>query len=72
MLNLYLPVLREEFMISQIEAGALISYTLIGMEIGNLTTGQLADRICRVKVMLLSLTLFALTTAPLGFTQSYW
>lgn len=72
LLNLCLPVLKSEFAISQMQAGALSSYTLIGMGIGGLIAGMLADRIGRVKVTIMSLVMFSSFTALLGFTQTYW
>jgi AAHS family cis,cis-muconate transporter-like MFS transporter len=72
LLSLTLPVLSHDFGISQFEAGALSSITLVGMGIGGLGAGVLADRIGRVKVTLLSIGVFSLFTVLLGFTQTYW
>lgn len=72
LLNLCLPVLKTDFAVSQIQVGALSSYTLIGMGIGALIAGILSDRIGRVKVTILSLVLFSSFTFLLGFTQTYW
>lgn len=72
LLSLCLPVLMTDFDISQLEAGALSSYTLIGMGIGGLIAGMLSDRIGRVKVTIMSLVIFSTFTALLGFTQTYW
>jgi AAHS family cis,cis-muconate transporter-like MFS transporter len=71
LLNLVLPVLREEFGLSQVQAGSLSSITLIGMGIGGLMAGVLADRIGRVRVTIFSLTMFSVLTACLAFTHSY-
>ena len=67
-----LPVIKEDFGITQLQAGALGSYTLIGMGIGGIFAGLLADRIGRVKVTIASLIIFSLFTVLLGFTQTYW
>lgn len=72
LLNICLPVLREDFDLSQMQAGALSSITLIGMALGGLVAGVLADRIGRVKVTIYSLVTFSLFTMLLGFTQTYW
>jgi AAHS family cis,cis-muconate transporter-like MFS transporter len=71
-LSLCLTVLKDDFAISQLEAGALSSYTMVGMGIGALFAGVLSDRIGRVKVTIISLVTFSLFTALLGFTQEYW
>jgi AAHS family cis,cis-muconate transporter-like MFS transporter len=71
-LNLCLPALRADFSISQVEAGALSSYTMIGMGIGALLAGVLSDRIGRVKVTIASLVVFSVFTVLLGFVQNYW
>jgi AAHS family cis,cis-muconate transporter-like MFS transporter len=71
LLNLSLPVLREEFGLTQVQAGSLSSITLVGMGIGGLLAGVLADRIGRVKVTIGSLVLFSVLTACLAFTHSY-
>lgn len=42
------------------------------MGIGGLFAGNLADRIGRVKVTIMSLVMFSSFTALLVFTQSYW
>ncbi len=70
-LNLCLPVLKNEFALNQIQAGALSSYTLLGMAIGGLLAGLLADKIGRVKVTMISLAMFSSFTLFLGFTQTY-
>ncbi len=72
LLSLCLPVLKSEFAVNQIQAGALTSYTLIGMGIGGIIAGLLSDRIGRVKVSILSLIIFSSFTFILGFTQTYW
>ncbi len=72
LLNLVLPVLKSEFAVSQLQAGALSSYTLIGMGLGGLISGQLSDRIGRVKVTIMVLVVFSGFTFLLGFTQTYW
>lgn len=72
LLNLCLPVLASDFAVNRIQMGALSSYTLIGMGLGGLIAGQLSDRIGRVKVTIMSLMIFSVFTALLGFTQTYW
>ncbi|HBT95444.1 MAG TPA: MFS transporter [Coriobacteriia bacterium] len=72
LLNICLPVLKAEFALTQFEAGLLSSVTLIGMALGGLVAGVLADRIGRVKVTIISTVTFSFFTMLLGFTQTYW
>ena len=48
MLALALPSLTKELQISSVMAGALSTYTLLGMGIGGILAGWLSDRIGRV------------------------
>ncbi|ADY55450.1 major facilitator superfamily MFS_1 [Syntrophobotulus glycolicus DSM 8271] len=72
LLSLCLPAIRADFAVSPIKAGALTSYTLIGMGIGGLIAGLLSDRIGRVKTTIASLLTFTVFTFLLGFVQTYW
>lgn len=72
MLALALPSLVDELGISQMEAGALGSYTLFGMAIGGILAGWLADRFGRVRVVFWSVVIFSVTTALIGFSRTYW
>jgi len=58
--------------ISPILAGALSTYTLIGMGVGGIGAGWLADRIGRVRVTWWAVVTFSVCTAAIGFCQSYW
>jgi len=71
-LALTLPSLMKEFGISSIMAGALGTYTLIGMGVGGTLTGWLADRYGRVRVSFWSILTFSVATGALGLTQNYW
>ena len=71
-LALALPSFMKELKISPVLAGALSTYTLIGMGIGGIGAGWLADRIGRVRVTLISIATFSLGTMIIGFCQAYW
>lgn len=71
-LALALPLLIEEWGLTKIQAGALSSYSLMGMMVGGIVGGWLADRVGRVKVYGWSLVLFSVFTAMLAFVHSYW
>jgi AAHS family cis,cis-muconate transporter-like MFS transporter len=71
-LALSLPVLMKDLNVSPVLAGALSTYTLVGMGIGGLGAGWLSDRIGRVRVTTLSVLTFSLCTAATGLCQTYW
>lgn len=72
MLSLALPLLVKDFHLSQVAAGALGTWTFIGMGIGGVLAGWLSDRLGRVRVTAWSLAFFSVATAALGFTHAYW
>lgn len=72
LLSLCLAGLKTQYQLSQLQAGALGSYTFLGMAIGGMIAGQLSDRIGRVKVTMIGLVIFSCFTALLAFTQTYW
>ena len=55
-----MPVLMDEWKMSGIVAGSIQSYTLIGMMLGALIFGTLADKIGRRNVIIISTCLFSL------------
>lgn len=72
MLALALPSLMKDLNISVLMAGALGTYTLIGMGIGGILAGWIADRWGRVRVTSWSIVAFSLGTTALGLAQTYW
>jgi AAHS family cis,cis-muconate transporter-like MFS transporter len=72
LLSLSLTSLMEEFEINKVQAGSLGTYTLVGMAIGGMIGGNLADRFGRIKVISWTIALFSVGTFALAFTQSYW
>lgn len=71
-LSYSLSSLKQEFGLSNVEAGALGSVTLVGMAIGGIYGGWAADRFGRVRTMVWTITIFSLGTAALGFTHDFW
>ena len=71
-LSYSLPSLIEDFHMSRVQAGALASYSLLGMALGGAFGGWAADRYGRVRVVVWTIVLFSVATAALGLTQSYW
>lgn len=63
------PVLMQEWNLTAIQTGAIGSYTLIGMMVGALIFGPLADKIGRKKVIIICVTVFSTFTLLAGFSQ---
>jgi AAHS family benzoate transporter-like MFS transporter len=64
------PYLIEEWSLTTVEAGTIGSYGYIGVMVGAITFGILADRIGRKNVILLCIALFSLFTAFCGFAPN--
>ncbi|SIS01436.1 MFS transporter, AAHS family, cis,cis-muconate transporter [Peribacillus simplex] len=71
MLALSLPKLKEEFNMNNVQAGALGTWTLVGMAVGGLIGGWLSDRFGRVRTIFWSIIIFSIGTTLLVFAQSY-
>lgn len=67
-----LPVLIEDWGITSNQAGMLGSYALIGMMLGAIIFGPLADRIGRKNVIVFCVALFSMFTFFIGFTNNYY
>ncbi|PLT33169.1 MFS transporter [Bacillus sp. V5-8f] len=65
-----LPLMMEEFGLSPVEAGAVGSYTLIGMMVGAFIFGPLADMIGRKKVLAICMLLFSLFSLLAGLAPN--
>lgn len=72
MLALALPSISKDFELSSVMAGALSTYTLIGMGLGGILAGWLSDRIGRVRVVWWAVFTFTLFTGIIGFCRDYW
>jgi len=71
-LALSLPSLSRELRVSNVSAGALSTYTLLGMGIGGVLAGWLADRIGRVRVVWWSVLIFSTLTSVIAWCHTYW
>ena len=72
MLALALPSLSKDLQVSSVLSGALSTYTLLGMGIGGVIAGRLADRIGRVRVVWWAVLTFTLCTGVIAFCRDYW
>ncbi|MEV7646946.1 aromatic acid/H+ symport family MFS transporter [Arthrobacter sp. NPDC089319] len=58
-----LPVLMQEWSMGPVEAGAIGSYGLVGMMVGAILFGILADKFGRKRMLTISIILFSVATA---------
>lgn len=72
MLALALPSIASDLHLSSVSAGALSTYTLIGMGIGGVLAGWLADRIGRVRVVWWAVLIFSALTGAIAWCDTYW
>lgn len=72
MLALALPSLSKELRVSTVMAGALGTYTLLGMGIGGVLAGWLSDRVGRVRVTWWAVLTFTGCTTVIAFCDQYW
>lgn len=72
MLSLALPSLTKELQLTSVMAGALSTFTLLGMGIGGLLGGWLSDRIGRVAVTWWAVLVFSACTGLIAFCNAYW
>lgn len=70
MLGAILPALMEEWAIDPLQAGALASYALIGMMLGAMIFGPVADKIGRKNVILICTVIFSFFTFTSGFSTN--
>ena len=66
-----LSSLKLEFGLTNIQAGALGSWSLFGMAIGGFFGGWACDRFGRVRVIVIATALFSVLSGFSGFVQSY-
>lgn len=71
MYGLTLTRIKDEFALSNVEAGALGALTLCGMAVGGILGGWVSDRLGRVRVIAWALALFSLGAGMLGFTHNF-
>ena len=72
MLALALPSISKELSLSNVMAGALSTYTLLGMGVGGILAGWLSDRYGRVRVVWSSVLVFTACTTLIAYSAGYW
>ncbi|MEG0921454.1 MAG: MFS transporter [Comamonas sp.] len=71
-LGFMLGAIREDLGLTTAQAGALVTWTLIGAVIGGVVFGALSDRYGRIRVLTWTIVLFAVFTGLCAFAQGYW
>ena len=72
MLSIALSSISKELHLSGVSAGALGTYTFLGMGIGGVFAGWLSDRIGRIRVIWWAVVIFTVCTGLIGFSRTYW
>jgi len=70
-LALSLPSISNELRLTTVAAGALSTYTFLGMGIGGVLAGRLSDRIGRARVVWWSVLTFTLFTTIIAVAHTY-
>ena len=71
LLSFIMPALAKELGLSPVQIGIAFSVSFLGMFVGALTGGMIADQLGRLKVFKITLLLFSVGTAATGFIHSY-
>ncbi len=64
--------IKRDFALSDAQAGALMSATLVASAVGGVVSGALADRIGRVRMLTLSILCYSLFTGLTATAQTVW
>jgi AAHS family cis,cis-muconate transporter-like MFS transporter len=72
MLALALPSISKDLRLSSVMAGALSTYTLLGMGIGGILAGWLSDRVGRVRIVWWAVFTFTVCTGVIALSRDYW
>ncbi|VVD96109.1 MFS transporter [Pandoraea terrigena] len=71
-LGFMLPAITAGLQLSRGQAGALVTWTLIGAVAGGILFGALSDRYGRVRMLTWTILLFAVFTGLCAFAQGFW
>ncbi|CFB63244.1 MFS transporter [Pandoraea apista] len=71
-LGFMLPAITAGLHLSPGQAGALVTWTLIGAVAGGILFGALSDRYGRVRMLTWTILLFAVFTGLCAFAQGFW
>src|ERR1700712_3079686 len=71
-LGFMLPAIALSLHLSTQQAGALVTWTLIGAVAGGVVFGALSDRYGRIRVLTWTIVLFAVFTGLCAFATGFW
>jgi len=71
-LGFMLPAISQHLSLSPEQGGALVTWTLIGAVLGGIVFGFLSDRYGRVKMLTMTILMFAVFTGLCALAQGYW
>ncbi|RAR66593.1 benzoate transport [Paraburkholderia unamae] len=71
MLGFMLPAISADLHLSGAQAGALVTWTLVGAVVGGIVFGLLSDRYGRVRVLTWTILLFAVFTGMCALARGY-
>ncbi|HHL4081013.1 MFS transporter [Burkholderia sola] len=71
-LGFMLPAISAGLHLGGQQAGALVTWTLIGAVAGGVIFGALSDRFGRIRVLTWTILLFAIFTGLCAFAQGFW
>src|SRR4051794_12536271 len=71
-LGFALSAVAASLSLSETQAGSLATITLAGAVVGGILFGVLSDYFGRIRLLALTILIFAVFTALTGISQSYW
>ena len=71
-LGFMLAAISADLGLTSTQAGSLVTYTLIGAVAGGLIFGTMSDHFGRIRVLTLTILIFAVFTGLCGFVRGYW
>jgi len=71
-LGFILPAISISLSLDSAQSGALVTWTLIGAVIGGIVFGFLSDRYGRIKMLTITILMFAIFTGLCALSQGYW
>jgi MFS family permease len=71
-LGFMLPAISADLALTSTQAGALVTWTMLGAVSGGLVFGAMSDRFGRVRVLTWTILVFAVFTGLCALANSYW